>query len=140
MNCADDCVEWDVWVDLEQPSLLSRNDVSTLQQLQAASMTCRDPVAIQCRTATPDKTDSDLTGQHVRCNLWDGLVCSPANVSEATCFNYEARLGCLRRTSKCRKYLVCGSVAAALLHLVPAATILLRDLPYIRDDLGCVRD
>ncbi|XP_025095657.1 mucin-5AC-like [Pomacea canaliculata] len=97
----DDCVEWDVWVDLEQPSLLSRNDVSTLQQLQAASLTCRDPVAIQCRTATPDKTDSDLTGQHVRCNLWDGLVCRPANVSEATCFNYEARLGCLRRTSKC---------------------------------------
>ncbi|XP_076461744.1 uncharacterized protein LOC143294198 [Babylonia areolata] len=95
------CVEWDMWLDLHQPGLTARDDRNPISLLQAASPRCVDPVLIQCRTATPDKTPWQLTGQHVRCNLWDGLVCTAEEVDGGSCYNYEARLGCLKQTLHC---------------------------------------
>ena len=98
-------MEWDRWLDLRQPGLMVRDDVTPMNLLQAASPYCRDPVLIQCRTATPDKTSWELSGQSVRCNLWDGLVCKADDVDGPSCFNYEVRLGCLKQTKQCREYL-----------------------------------
>lgn len=100
----ENCIEWGTWLDLYQPGLVSKDDVTTIDQLLAASGTCRQPLRIQCRTATPDKTSSVATGQHVRCNLWDGLVCKGSQVSEPSCYNYEVRLGCLKHSAHCCKF------------------------------------
>ena len=96
-----------MWLDLRQPGLMVRDDVTPMSLLQAASPYCRDPVLIQCRTATPDKTSWELSGQSVRCNLWDGLVCKASDVDGPSCYNYEVRLGCLKQTAQCREYNYC---------------------------------
>ncbi|KAL8604894.1 hypothetical protein ACOMHN_028522 [Nucella lapillus] len=95
------CVEWGQWLDLHQPNLSVRDDVTPLRMLQAASPRCADPVWIQCRTATPDHTPWQFSGQPVRCNLWDGLVCRAEDVEGPACYNYESRLGCLKQTPQC---------------------------------------
>lgn len=98
---AEACIKWDVWVDTHQPSLMSRDDIEPIDVVLAESRTCKDPLVIQCRTATTDHTPWEVTGQQVRCNLWDGLMCKSSNVQEPSCFNYEVRLGCLKRTNDC---------------------------------------
>ncbi|PVD30852.1 hypothetical protein C0Q70_10127 [Pomacea canaliculata] len=96
-------VSWDAWVDTHQPGLTSRDDFEPIDKVREVSLTCRDPLTIQCRTATADHTMAAATGQSVRCNLWDGLLCLAADVKEQSCFNYEVRLGCVRQTADCRE-------------------------------------
>ena len=118
-------MEWDRWLDLRQPGLIVRDDVTPMSLLQAASPYCRDPVLIQCRTATPDKTPWELSGQSVRCNLWDGLVCKADDVDGPSCFNYEVRLGCLKQTAQCREYqqLLCLHVSVTSVAVSTWATL-----------------
>lgn len=96
-----DCLEWDTWVDTHRPSLSNKNDIATINELSDASPTCKYPIAIECRTATPDHRSVKAANQGVVCNLWDGLVCNASKVNDPMCFNYEVRLGCLKDTKKC---------------------------------------
>ncbi|KAG8236359.1 hypothetical protein J437_LFUL016579, partial [Ladona fulva] len=48
---------------------------------------------IECRTVGT-RTNFDETGQNVKCNLKDGLLCLPSKGSPP-CFNYEIRVYCL---------------------------------------------
>ncbi|XP_048245056.1 mucin-19-like isoform X7 [Haliotis rufescens] len=95
------CVTWDKWIDLGHVTLTSNGDREPIEEVKKASLTCQQPMSIECRTATPDHTASGETGQKVTCNLWEGLVCNNADQKEPMCFNYEVRLGCLKQTPEC---------------------------------------
>ncbi|XP_067650638.1 mucin-5AC-like [Haliotis asinina] len=95
------CVIWDSWVNLGQVTLTSNGDREPIDEVKKASLTCQQPMRIECRTATPDHTASGETGQTVTCNLWKGLVCNNADQKEPMCFDYEVRLGCLKQTKEC---------------------------------------
>ncbi|BFZ02512.1 hypothetical protein BsWGS_05551 [Bradybaena similaris] len=97
----DSCVVWDLWVDTYQPSIVNKNDIEPLSRIINASPSCKDPINIECRTATPDHTPAKSTGQKVVCNLWAGLYCNSSLSEEPLCFNYEVRLGCLKPTPEC---------------------------------------
>ncbi|KAK7483903.1 hypothetical protein BaRGS_00024787, partial [Batillaria attramentaria] len=101
INIPDGCVTWDEWVDTAQPDLTHPDDVETPEHVQTASKVCKDPLTIQCRTAGPDRSPADESGQKVRCTLWEGLVCKGAEQQDGMCLNYEVRLGCLRQTEHC---------------------------------------
>ncbi|GFN75367.1 mucin 5ac, oligomeric mucus/gel-forming [Plakobranchus ocellatus] len=101
LDTLGDCLEWDHWVDTHQPSLQNQNDIASINDLADATPVCKYPIAIECRTATPDHRSSKATDQDVICNLWDGLVCNASHVKEPFCFNYEVRLGCLKSTPEC---------------------------------------
>ncbi|RUS78725.1 hypothetical protein EGW08_013512, partial [Elysia chlorotica] len=101
LDAMGECLEWDTWVDTHQPSLGNKNDKASINELSDASPTCKYPIAIECRTATPDHRSSKTTNQAVVCNLWDGLNCNASKVNEPICFNYEVRLGCLKNTPEC---------------------------------------
>ncbi|CAG5117515.1 unnamed protein product [Candidula unifasciata] len=101
LDIVDSCVEWDVWVDTYQPSLVNKNDIEPLSHIINASPHCKDPINIECQTATPDHSAAKSTGQKVVCNLWDGLFCNSSLSEEPLCFNYEVRLGCLKQTPEC---------------------------------------
>lgn len=101
MTFAVSCVQWDKWVDTNEPSRLIKHEIEPLSDIVKASPTCKDPIAIECRTATPDHRPAKSTGQHVRCNLWEGLLCNSTLIKEPICYNYESRLGCLKPTTEC---------------------------------------
>lgn len=91
---------WTNWMDLSQPGLKDHNDVEAIADIVEAS-TCKDPVTIECRTATPDHTSSKKVHQKVECNLWTGLRCLASENKEPMCYNYETRLGCLEQSTEC---------------------------------------
>ncbi|KAK3733738.1 hypothetical protein RRG08_026853 [Elysia crispata] len=101
VDAMGDCLEWDTWVDTHHPSLSNKNDIATINELSGTSPTCKYPIAIECRTATPDNRPAKAANQGVVCNLWDGLMCNASKVNEPICFNYEVRLGCLKNTPEC---------------------------------------
>ena len=71
--------------------------------MRSASRACPDPLTIQCRTASPDHTPWEQSGQPVRCDLWTGLLCNADDVEGPACFNFQVRLGCLKQTADCCK-------------------------------------
>ncbi|XP_035826998.1 hemocytin isoform X2 [Aplysia californica] len=97
----DKCIVWDDWQDLSQPGLTSKNDIEPIEDLVRMSPSCKDPVQIECRTATPDLKPAQNSGQNVVCNLWDGLRCTADKANTSMCYNYEARLGCWKSTAEC---------------------------------------
>lgn len=102
----ENCTVWNSWVDTYQPSIRNKNDYEPIDSIISASPNCKEPIIIECRTATPDHTPAKSTGQNVVCNLWDGLQCNSSQIEEPICFNYEVRLGCLRHTPECGKLIV----------------------------------
>lgn len=91
-------------MDTYQPSIINKNDIEPLSRIINASPSCKDPINIECRTATPDHTPAKSTGQKVVCNLWSGLYCNSSLSEDPLCFNYEVRLGCLKPTPECGMY------------------------------------
>ena len=83
----------------------------TINILATMTVTIIVAALLQCRTATADKTPWQLSGQPVRCNLWDGLACRASEVDQPSCYNYEARLGCLKQTQQCCESLTMVFVA-----------------------------
>ncbi|XP_055959260.1 hemocytin [Patella vulgata] len=99
----DNCILWDKWVDSHAVTPASSGDREPIETLKLRSLYCQHPIKIECRTATPDHTPFYHTDQNVECNLWNGLVCSNWKVSGSNklCYNYEARLGCLKNSPEC---------------------------------------
>ena len=101
---ADDCIEYDVWVNGGQPTTQSGGDFETIDKVKQASTRCQNPIRIQCQTATG--TPYDQTGQIVTCNLWDGLTCNNMDQFDPNgCMDYRVRLGCVKQTPQCGELL-----------------------------------
>ncbi|XP_033761396.1 mucin-5AC-like [Pecten maximus] len=96
----ENCVEYDNWVNIGQPTPLSGGDYERIDGVKAASQHCHSPMKIECRTATGVLYNE--TDQVVSCNLWQGLVCNNADQADSNgCFDYKVRLGCLRNSPEC---------------------------------------
>ncbi|XP_041367296.1 uncharacterized protein LOC121381939 [Gigantopelta aegis] len=123
------CVVWDDWLDLHPVTLTSSGDHESIKAISRATQTCRHPISIECRTATPDHTPYDKTGQVVSCNMWDGLVCKNSDQSSPKmCYNYEVRVSCIKHTMTCLSKLptavpsVAPTLAPYIKNIVPCFT------------------
>ena len=78
-------------------------DIEPISKVKELSLTCRQPLRIQCQTV--GGVDYDQTGQIVTCNLWEGLTCNNMDQFDPTgCLDYRVRLGCLKQTPECGQY------------------------------------
>jgi len=100
---ASNCIVWDTWVNEGHVSLTSGGDSEPIATIQRLSEMCTNPIMIECARAS-DGLPYDQAGQKVRCDLWNGLSCFNAD-NTPSCFDYKARLGCLKYTPECCKRL-----------------------------------
>ncbi|CAH1788470.1 unnamed protein product, partial [Owenia fusiformis] len=95
-----ECVEFEDWVNTGAVSL--EGDLEPIDAIINVTPNCQNPIAIQCRKASSDKTPHYKTGQVVSCNLWEGLSCRHADQqNQPFCYDYEVRLGCLMQVPEC---------------------------------------
>ncbi|XP_052248669.1 mucin-5AC-like isoform X9 [Dreissena polymorpha] len=94
-----ECIVWDQWVNEGHLSLTSGGDSEPIATIQSLSKVCTSPVAIECARAS-DELPYNMTGQRVKCDLWNGLSCFNAD-NTPLCYDYKARLGCLKNSPEC---------------------------------------
>ncbi|KAJ8313527.1 hypothetical protein KUTeg_008088 [Tegillarca granosa] len=91
----ESCYIYDQWVNVGQPTPANTGDIEPIAEVKKQSHVCLNPVKIECQSAAG--VPFDMTGQIVRCNLWEGLVCNNADQSAPKlCYDYRVRLGCLK--------------------------------------------
>ncbi|WAQ93448.1 EDIL3-like protein [Mya arenaria] len=96
---SNSCIFWDIWVNEGHLTLTSGGDSEPISALQSLSERCTTPIMIDCVRAS-DELPYDQAGQKVKCDLWNGLQCFNADNSPL-CYDYKARLGCLKNTTEC---------------------------------------